>query len=255
MQYYRRLPLRGLHNARDLGGYAVEGGGRTRFGVFIRSEAPCELKQADIDALKAYGVTESLDLRSGGEVAMRPSDLAGQMIYHHKSLFNEAVAFAPDDKQAPPPPPKPPAGGPKEHDWGSMYQGMAEESHQWAIEVLTLAAQAEGAVLYHCTTGKDRTGLLSCYLLSIAGVPAPDIIADYCVSQVYLRPTYEKLLADGMDNFGKDLNAPFFQTPATAMESLLSYMEKTYGGVVPFLRTIGVPEEVMTRIREKFVER
>jgi protein-tyrosine phosphatase len=135
-----------------------------------------------------------------------------------------------------------------------MYQGMAEDARQWAVEVLTLAAENEGALLYHCTTGKDRTGLLTCYLLSIAGVAAPDIVTDYCVSQVYLRPTYEKLLASGMGHFGNDLSAPFFQTPPEAMQALLDYLDKTYGGVVPFLREIGVTEDTMARIRAKFVE-
>ncbi len=266
MQYVRRLRLQNLHNARDLGGYATADGGVTKFGVFLRSEAPCELEQADIEALREYGVTSSLDLRSSGEVAMRPSSLNGPMAYYHKSLFNEAVAFAPEEENrdsgnpggprgsdGPGGPPPGSPGKPETHDWGVMYRGMAEQARGWAVEVLQLAAECRGALLYHCTTGKDRTGLLSCYLLSIAGAAEPDIVTDYCVSQVYLQPTYRKLLDAGMGNFGADLNAPFFQTPPAAMQSLLAYLNETYGGVVPFLRDAGVSETTMAKIREKFV--
>jgi hypothetical protein len=57
-----------------------------------------------------------------------------------------------------------------------------------------------------------------------------------------------------MGHFGNDLSAPFFQTPPEAMQALLDYLDKTYGGVVPFLREIGVSEDTMARIRAKFVE-
>lgn len=262
MHYVRRLLLQGLHNARDLGGYAVEGGGVTRYGVFIRSEAPCSLEKTDIEALLAYGLGASLDLRSSGEVRSRPSSLQNIVPYYHRSLFNEAVAFAPEDGEddrkpsAAPGGPGGPPGGPDgpEHDWGKMYVSMAEEARGWAIDVLDIAAKADGALLYHCTTGKDRTGLLSCYLLSIAGAAAPDIVTNYSVSQVYLQPVYQTLFTGGMLQFGNNPDAPFFQTPPAAMQSLLDYLNRQYGGVVPFLQEIGVPKETMQRIREKFVE-
>jgi hypothetical protein len=46
----------------------------------------------------------------------------------------------------------------------------------------------------------------------------------------------------------------FFQTPASAMLTLIDYLTERYGGVVEYLRFIGVPESVMDRIREKLVE-
>lgn len=245
----RRLMTKQLYNARDLGGFPTRDGKTTKFGVFVRSEAPVGLEKEDMDYIRAYGVTASMDFRSTGETVARPSDLREEMAYYHRPLFNEAAVV--DGKR-----PKPPM----HTDWGRQYIAMAEEARDWAKEVLSIAAENPGALLYHCTTGKDRTGLMTCYLLSIAGVERADIAADYCVSQVYLEPVYEKMRSGAMNlgappGGGKPkMDESFFRTPAEAMLTLIDYLMKTYGGVVEYLRHIGVSEAVMEKIRQKFVE-
>lgn len=243
----RRLPLPGLYNARDLGGFPTADGGRTRFGVFVRSEAPCELPRGTVDALVSFGLTGSLDLRSTDETLQRPSSLRGVMSYYHRPLFNEDVAFDGGEQKKGPPP----VGG-DGFDWGKMYCSMAGESRAWAVETLRLAAEEPGALLYHCTTGKDRTGILTCYLLSIAGVAPADIAADYCVSELYLQPVYAKLrtLLPG----ARSDDDPFFHTPASAMYALIDGLTAQHGSVTAFLRDAGVPEETFLRIRDKLVE-
>jgi protein-tyrosine phosphatase len=54
--FYRRLPLTGLKNARDLGGYPTRDGGATRYRTLIRSEAPLKLTEADLTFLREFGV-------------------------------------------------------------------------------------------------------------------------------------------------------------------------------------------------------
>lgn len=253
----RRLLTKGLYNARDLGGFPTKDGRVTKFGVFVRSEAPAEISREDVEYLKRYGVTGTIDFRGTGEAAARPSVLKEYMPYYHKPLFNEAAMAGGTAN------PKPP----KNIGWGEQYISMAEESRQWAMDVLTIAAENPGALLYHCTTGKDRTGLMTCYLLSIAGVERADIAADYCVSQLFLEPVYEKMRSGMLkmgpppgDAGGKDappmpkMDGSFFETPASAMLTLIDYLTETYGGVVAYLKTIGIPEETMNAIREKFTE-
>lgn len=249
----RRLMTKGLYNARDLGGFPTKDGKVTKFGVFVRSEAPVGLPEGDVAYLKAYGVTATMDFRSTGETLARPSDLREIMPYYHKPLFNEAAVVG--------------GGKPKPHPhnigWGEQYISMAEESRRWALAVLEIAAKNPGALLYHCTTGKDRTGLMTCYLLSVVGVDKADIAADYCVSQVYLEPVYEKMRSGTMklgtppgEKPGTEpkMDDSFFQTPASAMLTLIDYLENTYGGVVEYLKMIGVSSEIMEEIKVKFTE-
>ncbi len=248
----RRLMTRELYNARDLGGIPTQNGKVTRFGVFVRSEAPVGLTQEDIRYLMDYGVVASMDFRSTGEMEARPSDLRNVMTYYPRPLFNEAAIIGGE---------KPPM--PRQMSWGEHYISMAEDSRQWAVDVLNIAAGCPGVLLYHCTTGKDRTGLMSCYLLSIAGAARADIAADYSVSQIFLEPVYEKIrsgtmrlgpAADGPEAKHPPVDESFFQTPASAMLMLIDDLTARYGSVVEYLHTIGVTEETMQAIREKFVE-
>jgi protein-tyrosine phosphatase len=247
----RRLLTQGLYNARDLGGFPAGEGRVTKFQVFVRSEAPVGLPEGDLQYLRDYGVTASMDFRGTGEAAARPSDLAALLPYYHRPLFNEAAMAGSRPKPMP-----------KKIGWGEQYISMAEESRDWAKDVLTIAAENPGVLLYHCTTGKDRTGLMSCYLLSIAGVPQVDIVADYCVSQLFLEPVYEKMRNGGMqlgppptgESAPPPMDGSFFETPASAMETLLGYLTEQYGGVVAYLQKIGVPEQVLRAIQEKFTE-
>jgi len=176
MKRTRRLPLQALYNCRDLGGFPTAGGGVTRYGVFLRSEAPCDLPQADIDALRAYGVTETIDLRGGGECRTRPSDLSGlaDVTYHHKSLFNEAAVFDKDQidpaerkGHGGPGGPGGPPGGPGGLDWGEQYKSMAEEARDWAKEVLQIAAerllQTRGAEVDAFAAGQPWLGDYALY--------------------------------------------------------------------------------------------
>lgn len=263
MQKSRRLLLKGLHNARDLGGFATRDGGVTKFGVFLRSEAPCNLDKRDVDDLIGCGVTGSVDMRSKMEREARPSDLKNvdSIICYEKPLFDEAVV--PGANKIPPP-----TGQKQIFNWGKKYIEMAEESRRWALETLIIAAQHDGTLLYHCTTGKDRTGLLTCYILSIAGVSKADIAADYCVSQVYLAPVYEKMRSgdirlgpvqktdEGTEKIMETMKISdmFFKTPAEAMLELIGYLDETYGGVSEYLRQIGLPETVSDKIRTKLVQ-
>ncbi len=240
MRFMRRLEVEGLWNARDLGGYAAAGG-VTRFGVFVRCEAPCELPEAAVQALWDYGIRAAVDLRSLAESELRPSALASRMTCYACPQGGDAETFRPV--------------GPV--DWGAVYIQRVEDNKLWIRRVLELAAAQEGGMLFHCTTGKDRTGLIACFLLSIAGVARADVIADYCVSEVYLQPVFEAMLKGRLrvplrKVLGWD--ETMFHTPPAAMARLLDHLEENYGSVPEYLRSAGVTDAVMDAIRRKLVE-
>lgn len=253
----RRLPLTGLKNARELGGFPTKDGKVTRYGQFIRTELPRKLTEGDLDYLRRYGVTVSVDLRGKPETEHLVSMLRGVdwCRYVHEPVFNEQVAMGDQSEERK----EPPLPGPF-IEWGKLYITMIEQHKDWTRRVLSLAAEVEGVMQYHCTTGKDRTGILTALLLSIARVPEEDIIADYCVSQVYMRPVYEELtrlmpplLKENGEAVMPDLDSPFFLTSPSNMRQLLEHLNEKYGSVEQYVLDCGVTQEAVDAIRRKLV--
>lgn len=252
---YTRYPFDGLKNCRDLGGMPTSDGGVTRFGVLLRSELPRELSDADKALVRSLGVTTSIDLRSTRETVVSPSAMRELdfVRYLHLPLFSEAAALG--EKGA-----KPPLRGPQntgDIDWAGEYIEMLEQARDWSCRIVDAVAEAEGAVHFHCTTGKDRTGLFAMLMMAVAGCSSADIIANYSVSEIHMRPVYLTMahILPGGSVTEEDLERGFFCTSQANMRRVLEYLEQRYGGPVGYLRDAGVTEEAMERIREKFVEK
>ncbi len=241
---YRRLPLAGMHNARELGGwYTPEG--LTQYGVFLRTEVPSAVTDEDMAFLRDYGVTMDVDLRGAAELESMPDRLAEApwCEYVHLPMFN------PDASRG--------AGvgnrrAAADFTWGAMYVRMAEDYKDWVRDVLETLFRCEGVAIYHCTTGKDRTGIVTALLLGLCGVADEDIIADYCVSQVYLSWIYDRMKAR-LAAEGGNAQDPFFSTAPENMEALLKHLNGEYGGVPGYLRACGVPDELAAGLKARLL--
>ncbi len=243
MRYWKRLPVPGLLNCRDLGGFAAEGG-ITRYGVFLRSEAPCNLEEGAGEMLRDYGLTTTFDLRGQPEIDWRPSALEHEFDYRLLSLSGGAETF--EKKNLPE----------GEFSWDKVYIKRAKEHRDWIRNSITALTEVEGCALFHCTTGKDRTGILTCCLLGAVGVSKEDISADYCLSQVYLQPMFQKM-RDGSLTIRKEpsrFEEYVFQTPFTAMMKFCEFFEEEFGGIRNYLLDIGVTAETLKKLRHKLVE-
>lgn len=243
MKYWKRLPVPGLLNCRDLGGFTADGG-VTRYGVFLRSEAPCTLGDGAVEMLREYGLKTTFDLRGQPEIDWRPSALAHEFDYRFLSLSGGAETF--EKKNLPE----------GEFSWDKVYIKRAREHRDWIRDSVTALTEAEGCALFHCTTGKDRTGILTCCLLGAVGVSKEDIAADYCLSQVYLQPMFDAM-RDGSLTIRKEpshFEEYVFQTPFTAMMKFCRFFEEEFGGIRSYLLDIGVTEETLKKLEQKLVE-
>ncbi len=260
MAHFKRLPLDGLVNARDLGGFPTRDGRVTRYGVFVRSEVPGRLTERDIRFLKDYGITLSMDLRSGQEARAVPSALAsveGIAYMHCPMMSGDAAAASPKGEEGPG---RPPPGVDKRFfdiEWAPVYIQILENGRDWVRRALTAAAEWEGGIHYHCYTGKDRTGLFTALLLGLCGVDSRDIMCDYALSMTCLLPFYEKM--DIGPIFTKEDGTPdytrgFYRTDPQTMETVLRHLEESFGGVAGYVRGCGVSEETISRLRRKLTE-
>ncbi|MBR2279568.1 MAG: tyrosine-protein phosphatase [Ruminococcus sp.] len=252
MNYYKRLPLECMSNCRDLGGYPTKYGKMTNYGVFVRSEAPVELSESDIQFLISYGVTKSLDFRGDSDTTIFPSSLSKVegIEYFHLPMFGraDAAGFNIDSED----PSKYFSG------WGKSYIQWIEIYKGWIKDVFHQLAETDKACQYNCNAGKDRTGIISAFVLSIAGVNLNDIAFDYCISRAMLKPRFPEL-AKQWGDYLKDKNGklitnhPFLYTPKDAIEQLFKYINKTYKNTENFLYSCDVSEKDVYMVRSKMI--
>ena len=158
----------------------VAGGGATRFGRVIRSDAVDGLTAAGWEALVAYGIRTVVDLRNDDELgddrAPRPSVIATVHVPLDGSDDREFWDVWGTGPQF---------GTPLY--WRPHLERMPERS---AAALEAMARADPGGVLFHCAGGRDRSGQIAMLLLALAGVAAEDIAADHGLSTERLRGRY-----------------------------------------------------------------
>jgi protein-tyrosine phosphatase len=223
----RRLLINSVRNLRELGGYPISGGGTTQWGVFLRSDAPVRVTGEDIAFLRDYGVTDVLDLRGEAEAGQRPHPLMDTVeIAYHNIPFTEDFSIFGDLSFCP-----------RDH-----YVAILGLEHRLK-DIFTLLAKAKGCVLFHCTAGKDRTGIVSALLLSLAGVPREDVMADYQLTFTYIRELIKEIVVSKRP-------IELCRTEPEWIEPALDFIEDK-GGAAAYLSSLGVSEDNIERLRKK----
>ena len=182
MDNARILPLTGVHNFRDYGGYAAETGGRLRSAILWRSAHHEQADDADLAAIDAIGIETIIDLRGDDERAAHPC--------RRSSAFSARVMFAPGIT-AGLAPHLAAAGTGITADVArermiTTYEGMPYRPVLVESLRLYLAAIAEydSPTLVHCVAGKDRTGFAVALVHRLLGVHEDDVMADYLLTNI-----------------------------------------------------------------------
>jgi protein tyrosine/serine phosphatase len=193
----RWLPLQGAVNARDLGGLPLAGGGATRPGVLLRTDNLQSLHHTDVRLLvDELRVRVVVDLRTGVEVtAEGPGPLTREAAVEirHRSLYPEAGQNT--DLDVLPWQGVDPMGHLRESPAVRAYLGYLRDRPDSIIAALRDVAYADGAAIVHCAAGKDRTGVVCAFALTIAGVPQEEIVADYVATDERIDAIVARLAA------------------------------------------------------------
>ena len=242
-EWTRLLDWEGGLNARDLGGYETRDGRETRWGAVVRSAALGTLTEAGRAALADYGVRTIVDLRLPDELDREPNPFADPgdhgIAYTNVSFIDPAAA-------------PPDAVGTLAED----YLRMLDHYRGGVADAMAAVAQApEGGVLIHCAAGKDRTGLISALLLGLVDVPAETIAADYAMTAELLRPREQEWLARFSPEERAEREAMIARYAPTAevMLAVLEGLAERYGGVEPYLRSTGLGQDDLERLRDRLV--
>lgn len=239
----RFLPLAGTLNTRDLGGLPTADGRVTRTGRFLRSDGPLHLTQADLETLAALPLTTVVDLRQGHELERDPSRLVGRsgIDLHNIEIWGRIDA----------------SGGEKpadKYDITAFYIAALDHAGPAFVEVVDVLTRAPGASMFHCTAGKDRTGLVAALILESVGVGRDDIIEDFALTEDRIEPLRVRLLEDAVkhgvprEQFQRLLGAtPDLLIPA------LDHLDARYGGAAAYLQAAGLSERTLSDLRTKLV--
>jgi len=236
--------LSGIHNIRDLGGHPLPGGGRTRSGVYLRGDALRGLDTAGLQTLLDGGLVSILDLRSDAEVTEGPNPLERHdaVTYRHLPIYNGLATI---DAMA--------KARPEGFDMGIRYRTALGDCRENFAEALTHLSEAgEGATLFHCTAGKDRTGLIAALLLLNAGVAREDVVKDYAATTTHgaglIDTLRQKARARGAD---PEHSERILASKPDTMRATLEWLDDTHGGATDYMRGIGVSAAAVERLRAR----
>ena len=175
----RLLDIQDGHNFRDLGGYETKDGRHVKWHRLIRSGS-----LAHLNTLAAIPVTIDIDLRAPEEVKQAPDKLPQTASYYHLPVFkSDETDASHSDEEIMSRILKPGNGYQHMLD---VYRRMVEvptakAAYQRMFELL-LSNNPAQASLFHCTAGKDRTGMAAYLILSALQVPEETILKDYLLT-------------------------------------------------------------------------
>ncbi|TDE40109.1 tyrosine-protein phosphatase [Antarcticimicrobium sediminis] len=242
----RHLPIAGTYNIRDLGGYGTRSGRKTEWRRFLRADSVHRMDKGGIDLLLDEGLRTVIDLRTPAELEEAPSLLAGLsgVEFLNVPLFEDlapATMGLQSSTEADP--------------LLAFYLSALETRHAAIRDILSAMAEAPGgAVMFNCTAGKDRTGLVAAMLLGLAGVRQEDIIADYVMTADLIPGLVAEFLERSRQKGGDVASyEKMLRSPAGTMSTALDSIEKRHGSIPQYLRAAGLSGADAASLRKKLV--
>lgn len=252
----RVLPLEQGSNFRDVGGYTGAGGKRVAWGRIFRSGAMPMLTELDYATLEKLKIETIVDLRSTDERMIAPDILDDRT----------GATFISNDYSL-----KPLMAGYGKGDGEYAYRGMATILKPQLKAVFRALLRDEGAVMYHCSAGQDRTGITTALILSALGVDRETIVGDYHMSTDLRRPQFEMPPLDPADWPGNPIvpyyvaslkkpggpkAEPLFTPKGNShLVQLFELIDKDHGGVEAWLdKELGVSANDIQRLRTLYLQ-
>jgi protein-tyrosine phosphatase len=244
--YLDRPRFEALVNFRDLGGHATVRHGVTRPRTVFRADGMHRCTDADVATLESLGVRRVIDLRTAQERVADGSFAAQHptIEYRHIPLLDDVSGL-----------------GEIVHDEPLVvsYLHMIEARGARLARAIEAIVGSPGPVVFHCTAGKDRTGVLAALVLCAVGVPRETVVADYAKSHAAM----ERLIAwyrthrpahDGVRDPNEDASrAKLMGAQPEWMHKVLDVVDERYGGVDRYLLAAGVTPTTLRALRVRML--
>ena len=269
MELKHSIYLRSVQNARELGGYVTADSRRIKQGRLLRTAALYGITDEDIVKLTyTFRVARIIDFRMPMEKAGAEDPPISGASYHQLDVIDQASMTGPDSADMD----FKTLGLPEMVEItersgmlnDKMYIGFL--SSATGIRAysdffrLLLEVDPDRAVLWHCTSGKDRTGIAAMLMLSLLGVDESSVLEDYMLTNEYnahrIEGTRQYLKAHGYD---RDLIEKavliFDSVNERYMINAMEYLKKRYGSVMGFIRDeLKLSQSDIDSLKEKYLE-
>lgn len=270
IQDQKFLPVAGIVNARDLGGYSTDEGKTVRSGCLFRSASLADAKDKDLTFFADIPVGTVVDFRMdfelrgkedkaipGARYVRLPVNSSGmdltnedaKELSRHKSFdVKKFIMIAAFNKRA-------------QTIAREMYPTMVTDpacQRQFSA-FLQMVVNADSAILFHCTQGKDRTGLAAAYLLSALGVDRDTVIKDFDATNAIYAKHVKRISRrirfwGGKDEEIETVKA-FIGANTENFIKALDLIDLRYGSMRDYLRgPLGLSENDIQRLKDRYLE-
>ncbi|WP_283678440.1 tyrosine-protein phosphatase [Lentilactobacillus sp. Marseille-Q4993] len=236
------LPVKSVVNIRDLGGYQSADGRFVKWRKLIRSGELSGLTESDQQELLNYGVSCIVDLRSNAEIDSNPDVVPKGIDYvrlpvfdndetESKTTVDNLNQMYSDD----------PNGG----HLRMMYvyrrlvlNSQPRKAYREFLQSLLVSGEDKN-ILYHCASGKDRTGMCSILLLGALGVDWWQIKQDYLLTNQLITPKLERRITEAKKahmgrNFLQSLQS-LTSVSDDYFDQAMTLIQLEFGGIIPYL--------------------
>lgn len=258
--------LPSIANARELGGYVLPDGRRIRHGLLLRGGGLACASDEDIAELSGkYHVAKIFDFRTSMELKQAPD----RTVPGAQNIWMPAFDEDMQQMQA--------LSLPHEayRDLGNwlvrngrnpMVQSVAREMYtsmvnndftqvQYAGFLMNIVSTESGAVYWHCSQGKDRTGLGAALLLCALGADRELIMKDYAISGDYYKEELDSYLCQVSTPEEEAVLRTFVGVNCDYFEAALDWIDRTYGSLMNYLTgPLMIGEDDIRILRERYLE-
>ncbi|MCI8565156.1 MAG: tyrosine-protein phosphatase [Lachnospiraceae bacterium] len=262
-----QIVFEGIQNVRDLGGLPLAGGRQVKAGLLLRTGKLSDMTEKDREELCGrYHVTEIVDLRTRVECGQHPDQELAGAVYRWNPIFPEEAMGITREEAAEQDPLE------RKLIFLRSLKGRAKENLQkyypmmvqnpYCIKQLKaffelVCGHGEGAFLWHCTMGKDRTGVTAALLLHALGASRETILADYLATNEALSKMHEEQRRVIEKHTGDALLAEqaaiVDSVDESFLQAALTVLEQEYGGIDRFLEEqLGIGDKERLLLRERY---
>lgn len=245
--------LESVPNFRDLGGYRARDGRAVAWRRLFRSAALQSMSRPDIARFKE-GIRPRvvIDLRASRELTkQREISLLSEVgaRYHNVPFSPASPDYIRQETEL----------FRDATDLGELYlyRIRRPEFGKRLVDSLELIADRNNhPLVFHCSVGKDRTGVLAAMLLAAAGVIDEDIVHDYTLSAPYMPELRDRWRSDpAAPPEVKDVPDSHWEALAESMVRFLALLRREYGSVAGYLEAQGADNSLLQRLEEAVLVR